>query len=261
MNTTSIAFPKAAAISFTHPAREEIGGAKQSPKVEVAQHKGGSITKTRPLICVVDLDYKLRRDVALLFQSEKSQVEYFASANWFLKRKVYDGPCCVVMDALVPGLSGPDLLQLIAKERRTEQIVLVSGLGDISICAMAFKAGAIDFLSKPLKEAELLLAIKNGLQRSEELLLWRQGEQIARDLLNQLTPREREVLGFVIAGRLNKVIAVELGTSEKTIKKHRGHIMKKLKVGSIAELVHFSLVYGLKPALPYETKVPYTDMK
>jgi len=135
----------------------------------------------------------------------------------------------------------------------------VSGRSDVFTCAQAFKAGAADFLAKPLKNSELLRAVENGLLRSERLCLLRLEALAAQTLLDQLTPREREVLRFVIAGQINKEIADELGTGEKTIKKHRGQLMRKLRVGSVAELVHFSLRHGVKPARPYGTKVPYTS--
>jgi FixJ family two-component response regulator len=212
--------------------------------------------KTKSLICVVDPDDSIRKVVTRLLQSKKYPVESFASAQSFLNRKPHVGPCCLVLEVHMPGLSGFNLQQFLSKNRRTEQIIFMSGHGDIPMCAQAFKAGAVDFLTKPLKAPELLEAVERALLRSGNLLRLRKEKQAAQILLDQLTPREREVLGFVIAGRMNKEIAAELGTTEKTIKKHRGQLMKKLKVGSVAELVLFSLQAGLKPARPYGPKAP-----
>jgi FixJ family two-component response regulator len=217
--------------------------------------------KNEVLICVVDHDDSLRKDVTRLLQSEKYRIESFTSAQAFLNRKAHDGPCCLVLDVHMRGLGGFNLQEILLKAGRTEQIIFVSGNGDVATCAQAFRAGAVDFLTKPLKNAELLRAVENALIRSERLLLLRNERRVARDMLDQLTPREREVLGFVIAGRINKEIAAELGAGEKTIKKHRGQLMRKLKVGSVAELVHFSMHNGVKPSRPYGTKVPYTSMQ
>jgi FixJ family two-component response regulator len=217
--------------------------------------------KTGSLIGVIGRDLSIRKIVTRLFQSKKYRIEYFASIESFLKQKAHDGPCCLVLELQPPDLNGFNLQQIVSKNHRTEQIIFISGLCDIPMCAHAFKGGAVDFLTKPLKEDELLEAVQEGLLRSAQLLRLRCEWRKAQALLDKLTPREREVLGFVIAGRLNKVIASELGTTEKTIKKHRSHFMEKLGFGSVAELVHFSLQSGLKPACPYGTKVPYTDIK
>ena len=215
--------------------------------------------KTGVLVCVVDHDDSLRKDVIRLLQSKKYPIESFASAQLFLNRKAHEGPCCLVLDVHMRGLGGFDLQDLLLKAQRTEQIIFVSGNGDVSTCEQAFRTGAVDFLTMPLKNTELLRAVENALLRSEQLFLLRKESRAAQAMLDQLTPREREVLGFVIAGKINKEIADELGAGEKTIKKHRGQVMRKLKVGSVAELVHFSIYHGVKPARPYGTKVPYTS--
>ena len=226
-----------------------------------AIHSGLLHRKTEVLVCVVDHDNSVRKAVTRLLKSEKYPIESFVSVQSFLNRKAHAGPCCLVLNVHMPGLSGVHLLQILSKDWRTEQIIFMSGQGDIRMCAQALKAGAVDFLTKPWKDSELLEAVKTALLRSEHLLCLRTEKQAAQALLHELTPREREVLSFVIAGKINKEIAAELGTTEKTIKKHRGSLMKKLKVGSIAELVHFSLRCGVKPACPYGTKVPYTGMR
>jgi FixJ family two-component response regulator len=213
------------------------------------------------LVCVVDHDESTRKVVARLLQSEKYSIEYFASAHSFLNRKAHVGPCCLIVELHTPDLDGFNLQQILSKNQRTEQIIFISGDGDIPMCAHAFKGGAVDFLSKPLKEADFFVAVETALLRAKYLLHLRNEQQTAQASLDHLTPREREVLGFVIAGRLNKMIAAELGTTEKTIKRHRGHLMSKLKMSSVAELVHFCLLHGVKPTCPYGTKVPYTSLK
>lgn len=216
--------------------------------------------KSEVLICVVDPDASIGRSVSRCFQPEGYPVEFFASKQLFLNRKTHGGPCCLVVDAHLSGVGGLTLQQILNRERRTEQIIYTSGHGDIRICVQALKAGAVDFLTKPLKNTELVQAVKTALVRSINLLRSRKEKEYAEIMLKHLTPREREVLGYVIAGKINKEIAAELGTTEKRIKKQRGHLMAKLRVGSVAELVHFSLQFGLKPACPYGTKVPYTSI-
>jgi FixJ family two-component response regulator len=212
--------------------------------------------KAEALVCVVDHDESTRKVVARLLQSEKYSIESFASAHSFLNRKAHVGPCCLVLEAHMPDISGLNVQKHLSKRQRTEQVVFMSERGDIPLCAQAFKAGAIDFLTKPLKEGELQQAVREALLRSGQLRRLRQEKQTAQALLNQLTPREREVLSLVVAGKLNKVIAAELGTTEKTIKKHRGHLMQKLRVSCVAELVLFSIRSGLKPQTLMGLKSP-----
>jgi len=257
MNTTSAEFTRAAtAVRFL--STEEVGAREHRNNSAVHLPANPLQAKTEALICVVDHDDSLCRSVARLLQSERYLIEYFSSTQSFLDREAHCGPCCLVLNAHMPGLSGINLQQMLLRDLRTEQIIFVSGHGDVFLCAQAFKAGAVDFLTLPLKNAQLLPAVREGLRRSTQLFRLNCEKRLAENLLNQLTPREREVLSFVIAGCLNKMIAAELGASEKTIKKHRGHLMKKLGVSSVAELVHFSLQSGLKPAGLYGTKVPYT---
>jgi two-component system, LuxR family, response regulator FixJ len=232
---------------------ETTAGQNVAPPI-VAQRK------IETLICVVGLNDSIRRSVTRLLESKKYSIESFVTVRAFLNRQVHPEPCCVVVDVDPQGTCGLNLQQILSRDSRTEQIIFISGHANIRACARALKAGAVDFLMKPLKNAELLRAVENALVRSKNLVHGQKEKLAAQTLLNKLTPREHEVLGFVIAGKINKEIASELGTGEKTIKKHRGHIMEKLHVGSVAELVHFSLHFGLKPACPYGTKVPYTSM-
>jgi FixJ family two-component response regulator len=260
MNATTDAPPKASIRAGLHFAREApIIGSDNADGLAAISSEVLHM-KTETLICVVDCADSVRKEVTRFLQPEKYPIESFDSAQSFLNRKTHVGPCCLVVELRAPDLHGLNLQQMLSQNRRTEQIIFISGLGDIPMCAQAFKGGAVDFLTKPLEENRLLEAVHEGLLRSNQLFRLRREGQEAQALLNQLTPREREVLGFVIAGQLNKVIASVLGTTEKTIKKHRAHLMQKLGFSSVAELVHFSLQFGLKPACPYGSKVPYTSM-
>jgi FixJ family two-component response regulator len=251
MDTTRIAAARTATTtSFVYSHQAPDDGADELSCLDVVQSVIAQL-KAGALVCIVDSDDSIRKAIARLLQSAGYVTESFASAQSFLSRKIHGGACCVIADVDLRGPGGSDLLQILAGERRTEQIVFTSGRSDVRACAQALKAGAVDFLAKPLKNSELLRAVENALLRSGKVLHAQKQKQAAQSLLKALTPREREVLSFVIAGKINKEIAAELGAGEKTIKKHRGHLMRKLNVGSVAELVHFSFHSGLKPARPY----------
>ncbi len=256
MSIIRIARPENAATSLTpHPTTCLVRQTKLS--LDAA---GAMAIRPEMLICIIDSDEAVRRSVTRLLQAEKYTVQPYVSAQYFLGRTTHAGPCCLVMDIDQPGIGGFGLLQILARDSRTEQVIFTSGRNDVRTCAQALKAGAVDFLTKPLKNAELLWAVETALVRSENTLRARKQKAASQALLNHLTPREREVLGYVIAGKINKEIAAELGTGEKTIKKHRGHLMRKLNIDSVAELVHFCLQSGLKPARPYGTRIPYTSL-
>lgn len=197
------------------------------------------------LVCVVDDDESLRRSLARLFRSARLAVETFGSGNAFLDRAPHGGPCCLVLDLLMPGLDGLELQQAIAD--REAQIVFLSGHGDIPACAGAMKAGAIDFLTKPVDDEDLLAAVVRGLARSAQAREAGAGRLAARACVGTLTPREFEVMQRVIAGRLNKQIADELGAAEKTIKVHRARVMEKMRVTSVADLVRVAQVAEVAP--------------
>src|SRR5437773_5486146 len=148
----------------------------------------------------------------------------------------------------MPGINGMDLQETLIQHRRDEQLVFVTGHGDIPMCAQAMKAGAVDFLRKPFQGDELLQCVERALMRSAEQRRRSAEQNEARRLLDLLTPREFEVMQFVITGMLNKQIAGELGTAEKTVKVHRGRMMQKLRVSSVAELVRLTEKACLAPA-------------
>jgi FixJ family two-component response regulator len=195
------------------------------------------MTPPKSLVFLIDDDASVRKSVARLLRSAGYESEIFESASDFLTRAQHPGPCCVIVDVRMPGLNGIDLQEALIQRRREEQLIFITGHGDIAMCAQAMKAGAVDFLPKPFGDGELLQCVERALIRSAEQRRRREERDKARRLLDLLTPREFEVMQLVITGVLNKQIAAELGTVEKTVKVHRGRVMQKLRVTSVAELV------------------------
>ncbi len=199
------------------------------------------------IVFVIDDDVSVRKALGRLLRAAGHAFESFPSASAFLARPLVVWPSCVILDLRMPGLDGLELQQLLAATGRNESIIFITGHGDIPTCAKAMKAGAIDFLPKPFRDGDLLDAIARSLQRSQSL--WREHTERTKTqtLVDQLTPREREVMELVVAGKLNKQIAAELGASEKTIKVHRGRVMQKMQVFSVAELVRLTESVGIHP--------------
>jgi len=194
-----------------------------------------------PRVFVVDDEQSVRTSLARLLATEDYAVEIFASAAEYLARVPHPGPACLVLDVRLPGLDGLALQRQLTEEGRTEQIVFITGHGDIPMGIGAMKRGAIDFLPKPFNDDELLSAVAKALARSAEV-----AESRAR--LAKLTPREFEVFRLVIAGLLNKEIGAELGVALRTIKTHRARVMQKMGVVSVAELVGLAQKAGIAPA-------------
>jgi FixJ family two-component response regulator len=207
------------------------------------------------LVFLIDDDASVRKGVSRLLRSAGYKSEAFESASDFLKREEHAGPACMIVDVRMPGINGMDLQEALIQHRRQEQLIFITGHGDISMCAQAMKAGAVDFLSKPFRDDELLQCVERALLRSAEERQRTAGRNNARELLNLLTPREFEVMQLVITGILNKQIAGELGTAEKTVKVHRGRAMQKLRVTSVAELVRLVEKAGITLAEGHKTKV------
>lgn len=197
------------------------------------------------LVCIVDDDESIRRSLARLFRSARLTAETFASGRELLARAAHDGPSCFVLDVQMPGLDGLELQRALAD--RGEQIIFLTGHGDVPMCAEAMKAGAVDFLTKPVDDEELLAAVARALARCVEVREASAARSSARARLEMLTPREFEVMQRVIAGRLNKQIADELGSAEKTVKIHRGRVMEKMGVTSVAELVRLAQTAEVAP--------------
>lgn len=219
---------------------------------------GASEKASTRLLCVVDDDPSLRKALTRLFKSAGYAAEAFSSAEAYLAREVFEGPVCLVLDVRMPGLDGPELQERLGARGGCEQIVFITGHIDVPTCTRAMKRGAVDFLLKPFDDGELIEAVARALDRAKECRRKRAERREARGRLDSLTPREFEVLRFVILGLLNKQIAAELKTAEKTIKVHRGRVMQKLGLTSVAELVRFAQAAGVAPMtmpMPHEAKV------
>jgi FixJ family two-component response regulator len=205
----------------------------------------GPTGKTEPIVFVVDDEAAARSAMESLLQSVGLRVETFGSASAFLERGAHEGPCCLVLDVRLPGMSGIELQRSLTLAGVNIPIIFITGHGDIPMSVEAMKAGAMEFLTKPFRGQELLDAIHKGLDRNRAS---REGDARLADLrgrVERLTPREREVMERVIAGLLNKQIAAELGTSERTIKIHRANLMRKMEAESLPELVRMAEKTGV----------------
>ena len=179
----------------------------------------------------------MRKSLARLLDAACYKVELFNSASEFLSRSAHQGPSCVIVDVRMPGLNGINFQKALIEGGREEQLVFITGHGDVPMCAQAMKAGAIDFLPKPFKPKQLLESVQRALTRSAEQRRRASEKDQARGLLDRLTPREYQVMQLVATGLLNKQVGGELGMAEKTVKTHRAHVMQKLGITSVAELM------------------------
>ncbi len=197
-------------------------------------------------VCVVDDEPSVRRSLTRLLQTAGYQVETYASAREFLDRAPQGGVRCLVLDVKMPDLNGLELQESLAEADRALPIVFITGHGDIPTSVRAMRAGATDFLSKPFDAEDLLAAIDRALASARQQLEDDEARHDIEERIATLTPREHEVLRHVITGQLNKQIAADLGTSEKTIKVHRGRMMRKMEVQSVAELVRLCEKLGIQ---------------
>ena len=201
--------------------------------------------ETQAVVFVVDDDASVREALQRLVRSAGLRVEAFASAEEFLKRARPDEPSCLVLDVRLPDLSGLDLQRRMVDTNNEMPIVFITGHGDIPTTVRAMKAGAVEFLTKPLVEGDLLESIRAAIARDRALRDHHAETAELRARHASLTPREEEVMAWVVSGLLNKQIAGELGISEETVKVHRGHVMRKMEADSVAGLVRMSEKLGI----------------
>jgi len=200
------------------------------------------------VVCVVDDDASVRKALVRFLLSAGFAAEAFDSARAYLDRPACAGPSCLILDVPMPELSGPDLQRTLIGSQRAEQVILLNRQGDIPMCARAMKAGAVDFLPKPFEDGEMLAAVERALARSREQRLEETAQADARTRAATLTRREAQVLARVVAGKLNKEIAAELGTSIKTVKVQRHQVMAKMGAVSIVDLVRLAGKAGAEPS-------------
>ena len=205
------------------------------------------------IVFVVDDDASVRRSTERLVRSAGFAIQAFASAREFLDNARMEKPGCLVLDVHMPGLSGLDLQRELAQRGVEIPIIFLTGHGDIPMTVRAMKAGAVEFLTKPVKSRDLLTAIESAIERGLVSHEARRETRALRERYERLTQREREVLPLVVSGLLNKQIAGELAASERTIKFHRAHIMKKLEVESLADLVRMAERLGVGQNLTVPT--------
>jgi len=202
----------------------------------------------RGIVYIVEDDASFRKSVARLINASGLETESFESAHSFLTNAVIRSPGCLLLDLRLPDIDGLSLQETLAEKDPNLPIIFMSGHGDIPMSVQAMKKGAVDFLPKPFKPEDLLGALEKALERNARAVRETLETKKINALIDTLTPREKEVLRWVITGKLNKQIAYELGTTEKTIKVHRGRVMQKTHVSSVAELVRLAEKVNLTPA-------------
>jgi FixJ family two-component response regulator len=205
------------------------------------------MTEAEPTVFVVDDDPSVRRSTERLVRSIGFNVQTFATAKEFTERARVESPSCLVLDVQLPGPSGLDLQRELVRAGVRIPIIFITGRGSIPMSVRAMKEGAVEFLTKPTRSRDLLAAIRAAIERDRASHQARRELDALRERYARLTGREREVMALVVAGRLNKQIAGELSTSERTVKFHRAHIMEKMEADSVAELVRMAGQLGLAP--------------
>ena len=221
----------------------------EHPKSPPAPANGRDAAK-EPIVFVVDDDLSMRRALTSLIQSVGLEVEAFGSAAELLKGKLPEVASCLVLDIRLPGLSGLDLQTELARANINIPVIFITGHGDIPMTVRAMKSGAVDFLTKPFRDQDLLDAVVNAIDKDRRRRETDKAIAGLQSLYDRLSSREREVLGFVAAGLMNKQIAAELELAEITVKIYRGHIMKKMQARSLADLIRMTETLGIRPTRP-----------
>ena len=207
------------------------------------------MTEEKPIVYVVDDDPSVRKALERLLRSAGHEAKTFASAFEFLESDHLDAPGCLVLDIKMPKVSGLELQDRLAEKGISFPIIFITGHGTVPASVKAFKGGAMDFLQKPFKDREILGAVSRGIEKHRRLRQEQKEMETLRSRLENLTPREREVFRFVVTGMLNKQVAFDLGTTEKTIKVHRGRVMEKMGAQSLADLVRFAEKLGIRSSI------------
>jgi FixJ family two-component response regulator len=214
------------------------------------RQKETEVNETTPsFVYVIDDDASMREALQSLLASVGLHVETFGSALEFLGKKLPDAAICLVVDIRLPGLGGLDFQAELTKAGIDVPIIFITGHGDIAMTVKAMKAGAVEFLTKPFRDQDLLDAVKFGLEKDEARRKVRKTSAMIRSLFESLTPREQEVIRLVTAGLMNKQVAAEMGVSEITVKVHRGNVMRKMKANSLADLVRMADLLGIRRTL------------